>query len=104
MKTAYWILNGIALVLTATALLSLVYPSLNDLMVQSAGRAVMFGPLFAYLALSVGSTLFSIIAIFLMNEGAYFPYYCMAMTWAPLFFLAILGAIMAAAGQLYWMP
>jgi hypothetical protein len=103
MKTFHWMLNVFSLLLTGVALLSLVCHPINDVAVNYAGENAMFGPIFAYLIFSTASTFVSLIAIAVGgSEASRFPYYCIVLTWAPLFFLAIFGGILMAAGKLYW--
>ena len=108
MKTAYWILNLVGSALTAMALSSLLYPEINDQVVDLVGPKYAYieipcGLFFGYLVLSILSTIIGVIALCVQGlETARFPFYCVALTWAPLILLAILGGILTASGQLFW--
>ena len=112
MNVTYRIFNVLTLVAACVAVLSLIFPSINPWVVYFVGARfanyeAMCGPYFAYLVFSAICTVFGVLAIAsfpLEFEAPRFAYYCMFFAWAPLVYLALLGAEMYMTGQLFWTP
>ena len=95
----YTFLNCSSSLTTILVLLIFSVPILDGLFGEYEGGEQMFVPLFLYLFLALISSLISLTALIVRGfRVSRFPYYCFAMTWAPLVLVLIGGIVLSLAG------